>query len=164
MAHVFSKSLDEGHDGESFFRYWLQKRLLFVRMDDVPLGADLAGIDGVIRCEATAQVKWDKMARRTGNVFVELLSDVRRQKPGWAVKCAAEHIFYLLPGLGHVFHIEVAELPTLVESWRHTYPVADAVNEGWVTRGLKIPVREFERVFWYEKDDALRAYRWERTA
>lgn len=157
--HDFSESLDRGQMGELFFRYWLEKRYPGLEMDAVDLATDLRGIDGFVRCEPhPVQIKFDERAHETGNVFVETLADVERDKPGWALKCDASVIWYLVPGAGLLFHVRPGDIAALVPQWQSRYTERDVPNRSWTTRGILVPIAEFRRHFFCERDEALANY------
>lgn len=42
----------------------------------------------------SAEVKWDGLISKTGNLFLEILTDVDKKKDGWFNFCQADYIYY----------------------------------------------------------------------
>ncbi len=89
-------------------------------------------------------------AESTGNAFVEVLSANYsmdgvdpRATPGWARKSRADVLVYLLwqPKI-----VMIASMPLVrvqLFSWALRYPLGWAMNEGYRTRGILVPLNVF---------------------
>ncbi len=160
--YEFNVSLQSGQEGELFMRYWLSKQYPGLQWREVEPGGptDLSGIDLYVTADESVQVKWDKKAVKYGNVFIETISQVERGKPGWANKCAADVLYILCPGLGHVFRIEnpIEAFAEWLPGWGKSYGVKNVRNKSWTTRGIPVPIRVFAQHFPPEFDEDLRQY------
>lgn len=91
------------------------------------------------------EYKSDESASRTGNLFIETVSvdSTVPPKPGWAVTCQANFIFYYLPLDSKILIFRPNVLRDNLESWRHRYrevPTAPGKNSGYQTWGILLPV------------------------
>ena len=43
---------------------------------------------------ADIEIKWDNRINQSGALFFELITDIEKQKPGWATYTEADYIFY----------------------------------------------------------------------
>lgn len=93
----------------------------------------------------SVEYKTDDRAGETGNAFVETLSNVEWDVPGWAHTSAAEFLIYRVtfPETIYIIRFEAlrAELPRWAKSYRH----AETKNPKFTTRGVLVPLDEFER-------------------
>ena len=156
--HEFKASLQAGYEGELFMRHWLSKQYPGLRWEEVDLRTDLSGIDLYVTAKESIQVKWDNRAQETGNVFIETISQVEHNRPGWANKCAADVLYYLCPGLGYLFRIErpVEVLSGLLPAWEGRWGTKDVRNSSWTTRGICVPIQVFSQHFPPEFDEQLK--------
>lgn len=53
---------------------------------------------------ADIEIKWDNRMHQSGAFFFELITDIEKQKPGWATYTGADYIFYG-DAVGMVFYI-----------------------------------------------------------
>jgi hypothetical protein len=146
MKYSFSKQKAIGDRGEAtimayFSPDWLITKASFDQQKE--------GIDFIFQHRArgiirTIELKTDTRASDTGNAFVETYSDFP-SKQGWVYTCNASYLFYHLPQdcLIYVFHPKT--LKQVVTQWVKKYPSRDIQNKSWVTKGLLIPLHEFEK-------------------
>lgn len=92
-----------------------------------------------IACE----VKTDFAAARTGNVFVETVSNYGAKKMGWGLTCQADFILYSVPG-----KVLLCTTPNiikfmLVTEWLKCYKLRRAQNETYESEGVLVPLSEF---------------------
>lgn len=141
--HLFDDSLVRGKWGEEIFQRWFARERPTHTLSPSPAGGaeDRRGIDGRISC--TYQIKYDLMAHRTRNVFVETVSVSTTGAPGWAVKCDAAFMFYIIAGHGTVLEFEPSTVTRMLPSWRVQYREREVPNGRYMTRGLPVPIDEF---------------------
>lgn len=51
-------------------------------------------IDLIVNSKTTLEVKWDSRISKTGNIFLEICSNVEKNQPGWFKFCKADYLFY----------------------------------------------------------------------
>lgn len=93
------------------------------------------------------EIKADFMAANTGNAFVETVS-VDGQKAGWAHTSCADWLLYFCPGFNgdQVYMVKFPLLREVLPRWVKRWPEKTVRNAGYVTKGLLVPLREFERL------------------
>lgn len=93
------------------------------------------------------EYKTDWKAARTGNAFVETIS-VSGVKPGWAFTSQARWLIYYAPGDGgeQVYMVRMEALRERLRRWMGRWPEKVVLNDGYETRGVIVPLAEFERV------------------
>jgi hypothetical protein len=91
------------------------------------------------------EYKADKTAARTGNAFVETVSVDTAEKPGWAVSCQSDYIFYYIVGPGPLYILRPADIRDRLGRWATKYPERRIPNRRYHTVGLLVPLDEFER-------------------
>jgi hypothetical protein len=92
------------------------------------------------------EYKTDAIAQRTHNAFVEMVSVDLAGKSGWAYTSKARWLIYYIPGDELIYVIEFERLRQELPRWAATYPFKSALNEGYRTWGLLVPLHEFERI------------------
>jgi hypothetical protein len=92
------------------------------------------------------EMKTDFHAARTGNAFVETVS-VDGAKQGWAFTSSAAWLLYYCPGFGgeQVYMVRFQSLRERLTQWVSRWPEKTVQNDGYFTRGVLVPLREFER-------------------
>lgn len=132
--HDFADSLAVGKHGE--------QQLLKLWPDLEPLD----GKKGDFRVRSTGQlveVKSDQYdANTTANFFIELMSDVHRQKAGGPVQAlyhGCDLYVYFFPKNSLVYIFEVEPLCTWLAQNSNKYGIVYIRNAGWTTTGCKIP-------------------------
>lgn len=145
MTYSFSEQKIVGDEGEAVIMAHFSEDWLITKAH---LAQQKKGIDfnfqhkerGISR---TVELKTDSKAHRTGNAFVETYSSFPDKK-GWAHTCQADYLFYYLPQdrLIYVFHPKT--IRELLPKWAK-YPTRSIPNYSWVTRGLLVPLAEFEK-------------------
>lgn len=99
--------------------------------------------DGVV---STVEYKTDWRAFETGNAFVETVSVNTAGKRGWAYTSRSTFLFYHLPSPACLVYIlTFSRLRRNLPRWERAYPTRDIQNQGYQTRGLLVPLEEFER-------------------
>lgn len=94
----------------------------------------------------TVEYKTDAIANRTKRAFVETISVDARGKSGWAYSSQADWLIYFVPGDEIVYIIRFTDLRRRLPAWAFTYPVREALNDGYKTYGLLVPLKELEEI------------------
>jgi len=100
------------------------------------------------------EVKVDTFTWRTGNVFVEMVSKVESDRPGWGAVFGAEWLCYLtihprrgrtVPEALRLLYIRGEALLRHAAEWaeRPLRRWLNVPNNGWTTRGMLISYRQF---------------------
>lgn len=97
----------------------------------------------------TVEYKSDSAARHTHNAFVETVSVDTHGKSGWAYTSQADWLAYYIPGDELVYLIRFEQLRQRLPGWAARFPTRYALNDGYKTYGLLVPLEEFERVAKY---------------
>lgn len=91
----------------------------------------------------TVEYKFDIVAARTRNAFVEITSNVEENRPGWANKCQADQIAYLV-GENQIFLFSPKTLRERLNIWFELFPgnviTKRFKNNSWHTKGLLLPL------------------------
>jgi len=100
--------------------------------------------------EVGIDYKCDERAARTGNAFIETVSNDVSGRPGWALTTEAEWIFYFVVP-DRVLGILSAKLRRALPSWQRRFPTRAARNVSWDgkpyrTLGVCVPLKEVEAV------------------
>lgn len=147
-VHHFNDKLAQGESYEAYldgvFRSWGYV------VDAVDRFDQRRGIDRVMfnprTGETTAvEYKADSMAQKTGNAFVETISVDTTGKRGWAYTSQADYLAYYIPGDGLLYLMAFTTLRAHLPRWQATYRPVGARNDGYMTRGIAVPLREFEQ-------------------
>ena len=94
------------------------------------------------------EYKSDETASRTGNAFIETVSVDTTDKPGWAITCKADFIFYYLPLDNLIYVISPETIRANLKLWQNKYqtvPTGKGKNDGYRTWGIKLPLYELEQ-------------------
>lgn len=154
-AYSFATQLAQGEAGEQyldrFFGAWF-------RITPATARQQRRGIDRIMHHDRTGQswafeYKTDSRAGRTGNAFVEIISqdwgDERRNVRGWAVTCAADFLAYFVTGgdAECIYILRPGRIREHLQRWAARYPRRSVPNaSGYSTVGLLVPLDEFERI------------------
>lgn len=85
-------------------------------------------IDLIVDDTETVEVKWDALLADTGNLFIELYSDVYKRKEGWFKFCEASHLAYG-DAKNKMFYIfDFAQLKAHIEAHKAEYKKATAAD------------------------------------
>jgi len=146
MLYRFGAQLAVGADGEERVAQWLTGRGYRVsRVDDRDRqrrGVDLLvePADGGDR--VGVEVKTDRRAHATGNLFLETISVDGEGALGWLFRCEADWLVYLVAETGEALWYRPRDLFVAYWSWRQLAEVRSAwvENEGYRSRGLCVPL------------------------
>lgn len=162
-CHSFDASLRASHDAsdwpgwENLYREIFHPRFkaMIDFREDGP--HQRAGVDRVVVTTTADLILIDEKVRGRNDrgevykdIFLETLSDSRRLTPGWVIKpLRAHYIAYLIAPLGRCHMLPVVPLQAAWlrygPMWTDRYGVREAVNEGWITAGVPVPVDELFR-------------------
>lgn len=144
--YQFDTQLGRGMDGE--------RRLdaFFARLYDITPATkaqQLCGKDRTFTClyfgkQFTVEYKTDYTAARTGNAFVETVSVSTTGKQGWVYTATAEYLVYYIPKREVVYVIRFDALRLCLPQWLQTCLQRDIPNRGYYSRGVLVPLVEFD--------------------
>lgn len=146
MRHDFQKSAQFGELGCKRIQEHLWNSL-GIQSHDVGMTDQFRGID-LDSGATTFEVKTDQIALRTGNAFIETLSNVGTGRRGWALTCQANWLLYFITADadgGTLHWIRPPNIKELVGAWSTQYPMRDALNYGYMTRGVCVPLQVFRK-------------------
>ena len=95
--------------------------------------------EGII---TSIEVKWDSVINKTGNIFIELQTDLNNQKKGWYQICEAEYLYYGDSVNKQFYKIEMAQLRAYINENKDSLEVRRAVerNGSKISEGYIIPI------------------------
>lgn len=116
----------------------------------------LSGIDfTVIRSNkqaTTAEAKFDQVANRTGNFFIEIISNTNTGKLGWAITSKADDLYYCVwvkdKQSWDVHRFNMAIVQIMVPSWEVKYRTAitcPTLNAGYYSKGILVPEKAMSK-------------------
>lgn len=146
-VHNFQECLERGTRSANKVISYVSKRynwgVQVAAMSDERNGIDYwctTHTGSTVACE----VKSDFAAARTGNVFVETISNVELSRLGWGLTCQADFIFYAVPGVCLCAitpkHLKIM----LVSKWLQCYKLRRARNAKYSSEGVLVPLSEFK--------------------
>lgn len=146
-VYDFKRQLANGERGEAFLDAF------FARVYDITpataaeqrQGIDRHFVNRTTGAKLTVEYKTDTRAARTNNAFIETVSVDRVGKSGWAYTSQADWLAYFVPGQELVYLIHFSDLRQRLPKWATRYPVREALNAGYKTLGLLVPLVELKR-------------------
>lgn len=160
VTHDFEASKAAGVAGEQRVAALLRERGCIVTATaqaDQWLGIDFYVTPPAGLPPYTLEVKTDRAAHRTGNVFVEILSNEETGRGGWARDCTADRLAYLVDESDIVYFFELPQLTKLAAGWERQarrgdrgFRVQRVSNRGpdgrpYTTVGVLVPQALFEK-------------------
>lgn len=142
----FDEQLRMGHEHELaldayFSQIW--------QVDLVPMEDQYKGIDRLYKWQdgrtMTVEYKADEASARTGNFFIEIMSQVEHERLGWGYISRSQVLIIYSPDRGVAWSASMLEVRKLVKSWEERFPLRDVPNKSWTTRGVCVPIEVFER-------------------
>lgn len=99
----------------------------------------------------SVEYKADHRTVETGNVFIETVSVDTKDILGWAYTSCAQKLVYYSPEMGRIMIAEMCAVKReLVRKWFKSrelpIPNRGRNGNGYNTKGIPIPVHEFERI------------------
>jgi len=146
MKFDFDTQLGKGEDWERQLDRHFQKwfKIAPATMDQQRTGIDRIFTDANGRV-LTVEYKSDERASSTGNAFVETVSVSTTGKQGWAYTCRADLLLYFLPGDLLIYVWKPEKLRRHLSKWECKYRTVSVPNSGYVTKGILVPLAEFEQ-------------------
>lgn len=145
--HDFNGCLKRGENGERFLDEFFSGKF-----DIYPANRrqQRQGIDRVFVSKETGRTllveyKTDYQAHRTGNSFLETVSVDTEGKKGWIYTAKADYLLYLVVKDLLVYVFKFEDLRRLFPVWLKKYRIGKAVNKGYDSHGLLVPLTEFEK-------------------
>ena len=145
-------SIGEQYENEldNYFSQWFY-------VSPVDMQFQRAGIDRTWESKEnkfvySVEYKADERASQTGNAFVETVSVDIDDKPGWAYSSCSQILVYYLPIDKKVYIASVIQLKFSVPKWRELCSVKDVQNNGYVTKGVIVPLSEFAKCCLWVRD------------
>ena len=115
------------------------------------------GMDRLVRValdedglEVGVDYKCDERAARTGNAFIETVSNDVSGRKGWALTTEADWVFYFVVP-DRVFGLRADKLRAAIPDWQRRFPTRAARNVGrdgrpFRTLGVCVPLKEVAAV------------------
>ncbi len=100
-------------------------------------GIDRLAVEG--EDEYTLEYKADSKVFKTGNFFLETVSQDTSNKPGWVYYSEADYIVYFLPTVKQLWFIKTATLKNNIEDWKQKYPIKSCKNKTYSSYGVLVP-------------------------
>ena len=150
-TYDFNTQLQQGLAGERAIDKIIIARPSVVKIIPASKEEQLSGIDRIIETKSgkriTLEYKSDRRAATTGNGFVETWHEYKmgQQRAGWALKCAANFLLYYIDNIGPIYMFKPSDLATLAQGKWSKFREVIVVNSGFKTRGLIVPLDEFEK-------------------
>lgn len=99
------------------------------------------------------EIKWDTRIKHTGNMFIEVSTDIENNKDGWYNYCEADFIFYgdALNKLFYVFRLQdlkefiKGDYKRLQQRKAADYTIYGRVKK--VSQGLLVPIEELRKSY-----------------
>lgn len=143
-TYSFAEQLERGQHWEgvldSYFSTWYNIR-------EASRDEQRRGIDRWFRRktggeEVSVEIKADDKTSKTGNLFIETVSVLEKNKPGWAWKSEADILVYLaIPDTLYI--VPMREVRRRIPEWRDEYGTRNVRNKGWTSVGIPVPEEEF---------------------
>jgi len=115
----------------------------YTNLEVATLADEWRGFDRFVVDDAGQRVgleyKFDERWQQTGNAFIEIVSNSETGRLGWLHTCQARWLLYFLtPTTVLVFRMD--RLRCVGRQWQQAYPVRPAINAGYCTLGICVPV------------------------
>jgi hypothetical protein len=91
------------------------------------------------------EYKTDWVAAETGNAFIETISVYEERKAGWMYTSQADILIYYIPPKSEIHILKMPNLRLIFPSWKLRYKETFAMNEGYRTYGVLVPLKQFTR-------------------
>ncbi|OYD08529.1 hypothetical protein [Paludifilum halophilum] len=119
-------------------------------MADQKRGIDRIFVNKETGQELTVEYKTDSRTQRTGNCFIETVSNNSTGALGWALKGRADFVVYYALGYEEAIVVKSSIFREHIAEWLFKYEARPVKNRGYLTFGLLVP--------WYvvkEKADTI---------
>lgn len=147
-SYYKNKKPNDGKEGERLAKQWLEGQgyaVQDVSGNSVFWGQDIDLIATRGNDTVTIEVKWDNIIANTGNLYVETITDIDKQKQGWFGFCCADMLMYGSKKERLFYVIRVSDLHEYIDN----HPLLEerkAVDwTGKVSKGKLVPIKEFSQ-------------------
>lgn len=153
--HDFKSKLKEGEAFERELDAYFSKWYDIEPVKDMRL--QRIGIDRIFKDRENGRTikveyKADSMAGKTGNVFIETISNSKSGAEGWVLKLQADIVIYYIPTTGDIIAIRPVDILLSLPEWIAKYKKVPAFNASYRSYGRLVPVEEFKkRAKWARK-------------
>ena len=142
------------NDGETQVKDYLRANGFTVAdVSDYPeywkIDVDILAYKESLEDEIKIEVKNDKVISRTGNLFIELFTDVAKGRAGWFKITKADFIYYRDRENQLVYCLDFNELTTFIDNFKDNLRVVCAPDyryDGQISKyssGYVIPISEY---------------------
>ncbi|HOA25293.1 MAG TPA: hypothetical protein PK801_14635 [Aggregatilineales bacterium] len=145
-VYSFNRQNAHGRLGEDFLDAFFEQRGNYVQ--PATRWQQKQGIDRIFAREsklARVEYKTDFIAHRSERVFIETVRLDQDEKSGWAYTSQADLLVYFIPGARVIYVMPLETLREQLPRWSALYPSRPVHNETYTTRGVLVPLAEFER-------------------
>lgn len=94
----------------------------------------------------TVEYKCDRLAHKTGNVFIETVSVDRAHRSGWGYTCTADWLLYYVPYSELIYMLRMRDVTKSLPGWERQYTHKAVQNASYQTHGVLVPLVEFEKL------------------
>ncbi|MEK4798049.1 hypothetical protein NYE37_03845 [Thermoactinomyces sp. FSL K6-2592] len=157
--HSFQEKLKEGEAFEreldNHFSKWYQIEKVNIKTQRK------MGIDRIFKNRFDGKIikveyKADSAAGKTGNIFVETISNSKSGAEGWAIKCQADIVIYFIPMTGELIAVRPIDILLNLPRWIATYKKAPAFNSSYRSFGRLVPIEEFKKQAVYTRKISIK--------
>jgi len=140
-GYAFDERKEAGDEGEAILDYYLSQRF---ELTKPPEDAEMRWkFDRILRSgqkRYTVEYKNCEWADRTGNLFIETVSNSETGSPGWALNTIAQIICYRLNESGRVFFLDSVQIRICLDDIQGRFETKSVQNEGYCTEGVLVPI------------------------
>lgn len=148
-TYDFKKQLQVGAAGEkaldAHFSQWFD--ITPATDEEQRQGIDRWWDDRLVPRRWSVEYKTDHVAHKTHNAFVETVS-VEGKRAGWGYTSHAQWLLYYIPGGDYdlAYLLDIAYIRRVaLPKWEKHYRLVTVQNIGYITKGLLVPLHEFEK-------------------
>lgn len=150
LTHSFSDRYAEGKIGEQRIIDYFSDNWHVVNSN---YRDQKRGIDFYFRHKAngsfyTVELKSDTKAAVSGNAFIETISvdATSTPKPGWAITCEADYIFYYIPPKELLLVLKPETIKQSLPTWGLQYRSVQIPNKDYHTHGIIVPLSRIKAI------------------
>jgi len=140
-AYAFDERKMVGDEGEAILDYHLGQHYELITP---PKESEMRWkFDRILRSgkkRYTVEYKNCEWADRTGNLFIETVSNSETGSPGWALNTIAQIICYRLDGSGRVFFLDTVQIRMCLDDIQRRFDTKPVQNDGYYTEGVLVPI------------------------
>lgn len=151
-VHIFGESLAIGLAYEEILdKFYGQGYTI----NHVGYSLQLLGIDRIwlhrkSRKRYSVEYKSDIKAGETDNIFIETLSNEVTGQLGWAYTSCAQLLITFIPAKDYAYRATMIAVKYHLDEWIKKYPSIEVKNDGYISRGVLLPMYIFEEVAFYK--------------